>query len=143
MPDWRNKVYRNASDFSDNTELGWLIHGNTYVIATLLIGAAEIICKRWKTVALHIPLALLVGVMMLAPANNFERHMLPITFVFWFTALTFWNESQSSKEQKSIELNTKKLLEENKMPIEKENGMNVNKIEETSMLTTNNKVCND
>lgn len=29
------------------------------------------------------------------------------------------------------------------MPIEKENGMNVNKIEETSMLTTNNKVCND
>lgn len=177
MPDWRNKVYRNASDFSDNTELGWLIHGNTYVIATLLIGAAEIICKRWKTVALHIPLALLVGVMMLAPANNFERHMLPITFVFWFTALTFWNESQSSKEpksiksskesqlsnnesqssksnksnkssksskeQKSIELNTKKLLEENKMPIEKENGMNANKIEETSMLTTNNKVCND
>lgn len=168
MPDWRNKVYRNASDFSDNTELGWLIHGNTYVIATLLIGAAEIICKRWKTVALHIPLALLVGVMMLAPANNFERHMLPITFVFWFTALTFWKESQSSKsskyskepqlsnkesqsskysksskEPKSIELNTKKLLEENKMPIEKENGMNANKIEETSMLTTNNKVCND
>ena len=35
-----------------------------------------------------IPLLLLMGVMITSPANNFERHMLPLTFVFCFVALT-------------------------------------------------------
>ena len=64
-----------------------------YVVATLLIGVAEIALRRWKTLVLHAPLALLMGVMVLAPANNFERHMLPITFVFFFTLLMFVRDS--------------------------------------------------
>ena len=32
-----------------------------------------------------------------APANNFERHMLPVAFVFGFVCLTFWRESKAAK----------------------------------------------
>lgn len=48
-------------------------HGNFYVVMTLLIGAAEVIRRRWLTLMTHIPLLLLMGVMITAPANNFER----------------------------------------------------------------------
>lgn len=123
MPDWRKDVYNTSSDISDSNEFGWLIHGNTYVIATLLIGIAELVCRRWKTFALHMPLALLVGVMMLAPANNFERHMLPVAFVFWFTALTFWRESLKTEEMPTID----------------KNGTNLNKIENTCSNKISNK----
>ena len=77
--------------------LGWLTHGNLYVSLTLLIGAAEVVLRRWRTLAWHIPLALLMGVMITAPANNFERHMLPVAFCFSFLCLTFWRESMASR----------------------------------------------
>ena len=93
MPDWRSTVSSSAESWSDTPILGWIIHGNLYVVATLLIGVAEIVLRRWKTLVLHAPLALLMGVMVLAPANNFERHMLPITFVFFFTLLMFVRDS--------------------------------------------------
>ena len=82
--------------WSNTPILGWIIHGNLYVVATLLIGVAEIALRRWKTLVLHAPLALLMGVMVLAPANNFERHMLPIAFVFFFTVLMFIRDSVCS-----------------------------------------------
>lgn len=81
-PSWRQDVATSVRDWSSTPGLGWIIHGNTYVIATLLIGVAQILAKRWKTVLLLLPNALLMGVMLLAPANNFERHMLPILFIF-------------------------------------------------------------
>lgn len=93
LPDWRSTVSSSAESWSDTPILGWIIHGNLYVVATLLIGVAEIVLRRWKTLVLHAPLALLMGVMVLAPANNFERHMLPITFVFFFTLLMFVRDS--------------------------------------------------
>ena len=49
---------------------------------TLLIGAAEVVLRRWRTLVMHLPLLLLMGVMITAPANNFERHMLPVAFAF-------------------------------------------------------------
>ncbi len=64
--------------------LGWLIHGNFYVVMCLLIVCAEFILKRWKQFICHFPLLLLMGVMLLAPANNFDRHMLPLAFVCGF-----------------------------------------------------------
>ena len=70
------------------------MHGNFYVILTLLIGAAEVILRRWRTLAWHLPLLLLMGVMITAPANNFERHMLPVAFCFMFLCLTFWRDSR-------------------------------------------------
>ena len=93
LPEWRSTVSSSAESWSDTPILGWIIHGNLYVVATLLIGVAEIVLRRWKTLVLHAPLALLMGVMVLAPANNFERHMLPITFVFFFTLLMFVRDS--------------------------------------------------
>lgn len=93
LPEWRGTVSSSAESWSNTPILGWIIHGNLYVVATLLIGVAEIALRRWKTLVLHAPLALLMGVMVLAPANNFERHMLPIAFVFFFTVLMFIRDS--------------------------------------------------
>lgn len=93
LPEWRGAVASSVEAWSNTPILGWIIHGNLYVVATLLIGVAEIALRRWKTLVLHAPLALLMGVMVLAPANNFERHMLPIAFVFFFTVLMFVRDS--------------------------------------------------
>lgn len=94
-PQFRTDFADSISTWSDIPVIGWPIHGNTFVIATLLIGVAEIILRRWRTVLWHMPLALLIGVMILAPANNFERHMLPIAFAFCFVALTFWRDTST------------------------------------------------
>lgn len=95
--DWRASVAQFARDWGAVPVLGWLTHGNLYVSLTLLIGAAEVVLRRWRTLAWHIPLALLMGVMITAPANNFERHMLPVAFCFGFLCLTFWRESLVSR----------------------------------------------
>lgn len=100
---WRTEFADVISSWSDVPVISWLIHGNTFVIATLLIGMAEIALRRWRTVLWHIPLALLVGVMILAPANNFERHMLPLVFVFCFVLLTFWRDSKQSASSESAD----------------------------------------
>ncbi len=92
-PQWRFQFASFVSVWSDIPVLSWPIHGNTFVISILLIGVAEIVLKRWRTVLWHIPLALLVGVMVLAPANNFERHMLPLAFSFVFVLLAFWRDT--------------------------------------------------
>ena len=70
-----------------------MTHGNCYVVATLLVGAAEVVRRRWRALAWHLPLLLLMGVMITAPANNFERHMLPVAFCFAFLALVFHRDS--------------------------------------------------
>ena len=62
--------------------IGWVTHGNLYVTLMLLVGAAEVVLRRWRSLSWHLPLLLLMGVMITAPANNFERHMLPVAFVF-------------------------------------------------------------
>ena len=95
--DWRERVVAFASKWSSVPVLGWFTHGNFYVVLTLLLGAAEVIRRRWLSLMTHMPLLLLMGVMITAPANNFERHMLPVAFVFGFMALTFWRESQAER----------------------------------------------
>ncbi len=105
LPEWRGAVSSSAESWSNTPILGWIIHGNLYVVATLLIGVAEITLRRWKTLVLHAPLALLMGVMVLAPANNFERHMLPITFVFFFTVLMFIRDSVYNTCRQSDKIN--------------------------------------
>ncbi len=52
-----------------------------------------------------------MGVMVLAPANNFERHMLPITFVFFFTALTFLRESKLLGRDNIIDITSNTKIE--------------------------------
>lgn len=53
--------------------------------------------RRWRSLSWHLPLLLLMGVMIAAPANNFERHMLPVAFVFGFLCLQFWRESCAAR----------------------------------------------
>ncbi|WP_169834126.1 DUF6020 family protein [Bifidobacterium myosotis] len=91
---WREKVAKFTQRWGRIPVIGWFTHGNFYVVLTLLIGAAEVIRRRWLTLMTHIPLLLLMGVMITAPANNFERHMLPVAFVFGFVALTYWRDSR-------------------------------------------------
>lgn len=102
-PQFRTDFADFISTWSDIPVIGWPIHGNTFVIATLLIGVAEIILRRWRTVLWHMPLVLLIGVMILAPANNFERHMLPIAFAFCFVVLTFWRDTSTRTRYNSKE----------------------------------------
>ncbi|MDF7666203.1 DUF6020 family protein [Bifidobacterium sp. ESL0745] len=94
---WRRQLTDWLKNWSSKPAIGWLIHGNTFVIITLLLGAAEVILRRWKTLSTHLPLLLLMGVMITAPANNFERHMLPLVFVLGFVLLTFWQDSRAQR----------------------------------------------
>lgn len=87
--DWRTLVVKKVNSWSKTPVLGWVMHGNFYVVATLLIGAAEVVLRRWRALSWHLPLLLLMGVMITAPANNFERHMLPVAFCFAFLCIAF------------------------------------------------------
>lgn len=98
---WREQIAGFTRGWGKIPVLGWLTHGNFYVVLTLLIGAAEVIRRRWLTLMTHIPLLLLMGVMITAPANNFERHMLPVAFVFGFVVLTYWRESLAERRSAS------------------------------------------
>ncbi|MDF7640605.1 DUF6020 family protein [Bifidobacterium sp. ESL0784] len=100
---WRKNITDFVESWSSKPILGFLIHGNTYVIITLLLGAAEVILRRWKTLATHLPLLLLMGVMVTSPANNFERHMLPLVFVLGFVLLTFWQDSRAQRTQSHLQ----------------------------------------
>lgn len=95
---WREQITGFTRAWGAIPVLGWPTHGNFYVVLTLLIGAAEVIRRRWLTLMTHIPLLLLMGVMITAPANNFERHMLPVAFVFGFVILTYWRESHAEQQ---------------------------------------------
>lgn len=92
--DWRGDVAHVVRQWSRIPVLGWVTHGNFYVTLTLLIGAAELALRRWRALSWHMPLLLLMGVMITAPANNFERHMLPIAFVFGFLCITFARDNR-------------------------------------------------
>ena len=91
---WRYGVAHVVREWSRIPVLGWVTHGNFYVTLTLLIGAAELALRRWRALSWHMPLLLLMGVMITAPANNFERHMLPIAFVFGFLCITFARDNR-------------------------------------------------
>lgn len=91
---WRGSVAHMVRRWSRIPVLGWVTHGNFYVTLTLLIGAAELALRRWRALSWHMPLLLLMGVMITAPANNFERHMLPIAFVFGFLCIMFARDNR-------------------------------------------------
>lgn len=88
--DWRDAVAGFAKGWGNIPVIGWVTHGNLYVTLMLLVGAAEVVLRRWRSLSWHLPLLLLMGVRITAPANNFERHMLPVAFVFGFVCLQFW-----------------------------------------------------
>lgn len=106
-PKWRKAVAGTAEAWSRLPVLGWPVNGNLYVSLTLLLAAAEVVLKRWRSLAWHLPLLMLMGVMVLSPANNFDRHMLPLVFVFGFLALQFLRESHGTVTTPSPERPTR------------------------------------
>lgn len=92
---WMREGLRDLTDdLQDLPLIGWIIRGNFYVVAALLLMGAELILRRWKHLLRQFPLLLLMGVMMLSPANNFDRHMLPVAFVFLLMAIEFCHETR-------------------------------------------------
>ena len=77
--------------------LGWVTHGNLYVTLTLLIGAAEVVLRRWRSLSWHLPLLLLMGVMITAPANNFRTAYASDRIRVRFLCLEFWRESRAAR----------------------------------------------
>lgn len=98
---WRAQVSAATRAVSNVPLLGWPLHGNFYVILTLALGAAEILLKRYRSIAWQIPLVLLMGVMISAPANNFERHMLPVAFSFAALCIMFARDNLREREKHS------------------------------------------
>lgn len=93
LHDWRNNVAQHATNWGNTPILGWVTHGNFWVVLTLLLMCTQLLLKRWDSLAYQFPLILIMGVMTIAPANNFERHMLPIAFSFLFIAIAFYQET--------------------------------------------------
>ena len=58
--------------------LGWPLHGNFWVVLTLLALCIELRERRWDDFWLDLPLLAQMGVMVFAPANNFDRHMIAL-----------------------------------------------------------------
>ena len=58
--EWRQSIAEGAKQFGEIPVLGWVAHGNLYVMMTLLIGAAEVVLRRWRTLVMHLPLLLLI-----------------------------------------------------------------------------------
>ncbi|MFT8787264.1 MAG: DUF6020 family protein [Bifidobacterium psychraerophilum] len=96
---WRNTVAQSARNWGNTPVVGVVTRGNFWVVLTLLLLGAQLVLKRWRSLAYQFPLLLLMGVMIIAPANNFERHMLPVAFSFAFIALAFWHESRVQGNQ--------------------------------------------
>ncbi|MBT1177795.1 hypothetical protein JS532_09535 [Bifidobacterium callimiconis] len=92
---WRDAVAWFANGWSHIPVIGWPVHGNFWTILTLVVGAVEVVRRRWRALAYHLPMLLLMGVMITAPANDFDRHMLPLVFCFAFLALWFRRDGRN------------------------------------------------
>lgn len=80
----RTAVDNAIQDFSATPVLGWLAHGNTWVIITLLAFCVQMRLRRKLSLIWMLPLLAQMGVMVLAPANNFDRHMIGIAVMVAF-----------------------------------------------------------
>ena len=85
--DWRNGVTGAARTWASIPVLGWIAQGNFWVTLGLILIAAWLSAGRWHHLLEFLPLLLIMGVMVTAPANNFERHMLPVAMVVPFLIL--------------------------------------------------------
>lgn len=69
--------------------LGWFFHGNFWVILTLLVLCVEVRRGKYTKLLWQFPLLVQMAVMVAAPANNFDRHMIGIAAMFAFVLLDF------------------------------------------------------
>lgn len=97
--DWRNGITGLARTWASIPVLGWVAQGNFWVVLALILIAAWLSTGRWRHLLGFFPLLLIMGVMVTSPANNFERHMLPVAMVVPFLILAMSRERQSASTQ--------------------------------------------
>lgn len=85
---WRDAVAGSARAWTAIPVLGWPAKGNFWVVCALLLIGAQMAAGSWRGLVGQFPLLLMMGVMILSPANNFERHMLPVAFVVGFVLIS-------------------------------------------------------
>lgn len=67
--------------------IGTLAHANLWVIATLLLLCVQLKRKDFKKLLLEVPVILQYGILIISPANNFERYTIGIVLSFVFVAI--------------------------------------------------------
>ena len=91
---WRARVVDTVTRWSSTPVVGWLTHGNLWVVLTLLVMCAQAVRRRWKTILVEAPLLLQMAVAAAAPANNFDRHLLGVAFAFAFVAIAYVRDAK-------------------------------------------------
>ncbi|MCI1984838.1 MAG: DUF6020 family protein [Bifidobacteriaceae bacterium] len=76
--------------------IGWYFHGNFWVILTLVFMAAQLRLRRWKELLWQLPLLIQMGVMVMSPANNFDRHMIGIVIMFAYLCIDQFRRRDTS-----------------------------------------------
>lgn len=97
--DWRNGVTGFVRTWADTPLLGLVARANFWVVAALLLIVARLAAGHWRGALRWFPLLLIMGVMITAPANNFERHMLPVDMVVPFLILDMVRESRRARTE--------------------------------------------
>ena len=97
--DWRNGVTGFVRTWADTPLLGLVARANFWVVAALLLIVARLAAGHWRGVLCWFPLLLIMGVMITAPANNFERHMLPVDMVVPFLILDMVRQSRRARTE--------------------------------------------
>ncbi|MCT6873716.1 MAG: DUF6020 family protein [Bifidobacterium sp.] len=97
--DWRNGVTGFVRTWADTPLLGLVARANFWVVAALLLIVARLAAGHWRGALCWFPLLLIMGVMITAPANNFERHMLPVDMVVPFLILDMVRQSRRARAE--------------------------------------------
>ncbi len=95
----RKAVVNFLTRWSQIPVLGWPARGNFWVIATLLFACIQLRLARWHDLLWMLPLLAQMGVMVFAPANNFDRHMIPLAICASFILVDLFAPRKSSAEE--------------------------------------------
>lgn len=89
--------------WSEIPVLGWFFHGNFWVIATLLIMCAALRRGHYRKLLWQLPLLVQMAVMVAAPANNFDRHMIGIAAMFAFVLFDYFMADDSTSHDSHLQ----------------------------------------
>ena len=95
--DWRNGVTGFVRTWADTPLLGLVSRANFWVVAALLRIVARLAAGHLRGALCWFPLILIMGVMITAPAKNFERHMLPVDMAVPFLILDMVRQSRRTR----------------------------------------------
>ncbi|MFT8592475.1 MAG: DUF6020 family protein [Bifidobacterium sp.] len=104
MHGWRDRVAGFAFAWGRTPVIGWLTNANFWLVLSLLLLCIEFALGRFRALSYQTTLLVLMGVMIFAPANNYDRHILPLVFVFGFLTLAFVRDTDELPTTRAPEL---------------------------------------